>query len=94
LSYLEQYLASLSAEEDRNKHLICWVSYFLVSNRLKAKISTSPKLKDPITRSVFNNRGAVFKSAKEFSLFEGSVSIGKKVTMLEHLDVFNPPQFA
>ncbi|MEQ8265024.1 hypothetical protein [Pseudohaliea sp.] len=94
LAYLEKYLDALSAEEDRNKHLICWVSYFLVSNRLKKKIAVSPKLKDPVTRSVFNNRGALFKDASEFKLFEGSVKVGEKVTMLEHLDVFSPPKFA
>lgn len=94
VAYLEKYLESLAQEEDRNKHLICWVNYFLVSNRLKDKIGIKPKFKDPITRSVFNNRAALFKDAKDFKLFQSSVSIGKKVLMLEHLDVFDPPQFA
>lgn len=94
VTYLEGYLESLSKEEDRNKHLICWISYFLVSNGLKSKISISPKYKDPITRSVFNNRGALYKDATDFKLFEGAVAAGRRVSMVEHLDVFDPPQGA
>lgn len=93
VAYLEQYLKALSTEEERNKHLICWVSYFLVSNNLKKKITFKPKYKDPITRSVFSNQSLLFKDAKEFKLFEGAITAGKKVTMLEHLDIFNPPKF-
>lgn len=93
VAYLEKYLDTLSKEEDKNKHLICWVSYFLVSNGLKGKLASKPKFKDPITRSVFNNRAALFKDAKEFKLFQGSVAVGKQISMLEHLDVFDPPIF-
>lgn len=94
VAYLDEFLGALSQEEDKNKHLICWVSYFLVSNGLKDKLANKPKFKDPVTRSVFNNRAALFKDAKEFKLFQGSVAIGQQVSMLEHLDVFDPPKFA
>lgn len=94
IAFLERYLEILSKEEDRNKHLICWLSYFLVSNKLKSKIKIKPKLKNSLTRSVFNNRPMLFKEAKEFKLFEGSVSIGKTISMTEHLDVFDPPRFS
>ena len=47
--------------------------------------------KDPITRSIFSNRGYVFKDRTEFKLFVGSKTAAKKTTMLQHLEVFNPP---
>jgi hypothetical protein len=94
VAYLENYLRSLSDEEDRNKHLISWVSYFLVSNKLKDKLAFKPTFKDPVTRTVYNNHGHLFKDASDFKLFEGSVAVGKKVSMIEHLDVFDPPGFA
>lgn len=91
VAYLEKYLETLAQEEDRNKHLICWVSYFLVSNDLKSKLTVKPKFKDQITRTVFNNLPIIFKDAHEFKTFIGCKAIGKKVTMSEHLDIFDPP---
>ncbi|MEO2279512.1 RNA-directed DNA polymerase [Pseudoalteromonas pernae] len=92
VEYLEDYLITLSEEEERNKYLISWISYFLVSNGLDKLLSTKPKYKDPITRSILNNRGNVFKDCKEHKIFVGCKTIAKKVTMIEHLDVFNPPK--
>jgi hypothetical protein len=92
VEYLENYLQRLAKEEDRNKYLISWISYFLVSHDLVKLLSFKPKFKDPITRSIFNNRGAVFKGIKDFKLFVGCKAISKKVSMFEHLDVFDPPQ--
>jgi hypothetical protein len=92
LKYLESYLKKLSQDEERNKYLISWISYFLVSNGLDKAMSFKPKYKDPVTRSIFNNRGAIFKDCKEFKLFRGCKAVGKKVSMLEHLDIFNPPE--
>ncbi len=93
VEYLESYLKKLSMDEERNKYLISWISYFLVSNDLKKHLSFKPKFKDPITRSIFNNRSSVFVNCKDFKLFEGCRSISKKVSMIKHLDVFNPPRF-
>ena len=92
VEYLEQYLNSLSNEEQRNKYLISWISYFLVSNNLHKLLSFKPTYKDPITKSIFNNRGSIFNHCKEHKLFIGCRTISKKVTMLEYLDVFNPPK--
>lgn len=92
VEYLESYLQRLSKEEERNKYLISWISYFLVSHDLVKHLSFKPKFKDPITRSIFNNRGAVFKNCKDFKLFVGCKAIAKKVSMFEHLDVFDPPK--
>jgi len=91
VSYLEEYLKTLAEDEERNKYLVAWISYFFVSNNLVKHLSGKPKFKDAITRTVFNNRNAIFKDAKEFKLFEGSRSVGKRITMLEWLDVFDPP---
>jgi len=92
VEYLEDFLKKLSIDEERNKYLISWISYFLVSNGLVKHLSFKPKYKDPITRSIFGNRGHVFKSRKQFKLFIGSKSISKKVTMLQHLEVFSQPR--
>ncbi len=89
--HLESYLRELSKDEERNKYLIAWISYFLNSNDLKKHLTFAPKYKDPITRSVFNNRAVVFKSSKEFKIFVGCRDMAKRLSMLEHLDIFNPP---
>jgi hypothetical protein len=91
-SYLDTYLKRLSDDEPRNTYLISWIAYFLVSNNLKSKLTFSPRYRNPITRSVFNNRGAIFRDAAHFRLFEGSRTSGKARSMLSYLDVFNPPK--
>ncbi len=92
VEHMESFLLKLTAEENRNKYLISWVSYFLVSNGLDSRLTSKPKLSDPITKSILNNRGAVFKDAREFKLFTGCRSVAKRISMLKHLDVFNPPK--
>ena len=91
VEHMNDFLIKLTKEEERNKYLISWISYFLVSNDLEKYLSEKPKLKDPITRSILNNRGTIFKDSKDFKLFTGCKTISKKITMLEHLDIFNPP---
>lgn len=88
---MEEFLKKLSLEEERNKYLISWISYFLVSNGLEKLLTFKPKYKDPITRSIFSNRGNVFKDRTEFKLFVGSKTVAKRTTMLQLLEVFNPP---
>ncbi len=94
VAYLERYLKNLSEDEERNKYLISWISYFIISNNLKRHLAFKPKYKDLITRSVFNNRGLVFKGCADFEIFVSSLKTGRKVSMLGHLDIFNPPKFA
>lgn len=94
VKYLERYLANLSEDEERNKYLIAWIGYFLASNGLMKHLSKKPRYKDPITRSVFNNRGAIFRDCKEYKLFRGCQAAAKDISMLKHLDVFNPPKTA
>lgn len=91
LGYLKSYLLELSVDEERNKYLISWISYFVVSNGFQKTIGLTRKYKDPITRSIFSNRGSIFKNKREFKLFTGCKAIAKKVSMAKHLDVFDPP---
>ena len=92
LLYLEEFLRRISAEEERNKYLISWLLYFLVSNGFYGRLTTKPRFKDPVTRSIASNRAIVFSNAAEFKLFQGCKAAGRGVTMLQHLDVFNPPE--
>jgi len=92
VDHLESYLINLSSDEERNKYLISWIGYFLVSNGLEKMLSFKPKFKDTVTRSIFSNRGLLFKECKDFKLFVGCRNARKKVSMLKHLDVFNPPR--
>jgi len=92
LNHLDSFLKKLSIDEERNKFLISWISYFIVSNGFKTYIKFNPNFTDPITRSIFNNRGLLFKGNPDFKIFTGCKSMAKKVTMTEYLDVFNPPE--
>jgi hypothetical protein len=94
LRYLDEYLRRICKEEERNKYQISWLLYFLVSNDFYRQLATKPKLKDPITKSISSNRPIVFAKALDFKLFRGCKSVAQDVTMLQHLDVFNPPESA
>ena len=91
LDYLDKYLSKLSLEEERNKFLISWISYFVVSNGYKSDISFRPNYSDPITKSIFNNRNNLFTNKRDFKIFTGCRSMNRKVSMTKYLDVFNPP---
>ena len=92
VEYLESYLEMLAKEEGRNKYLISWIGYFLVSNDLIQLLSSKHKFKDPITKSIFENCGLVFKGVPDFTIFENCEIAAKRVSLFEHLDVFNPPR--
>jgi len=91
LTYLEEFLLRISSEEAHNKYLISWLLYFLVSNGLYEKLRLKPEFKDPITKSIASNRAVLFLNVSDFKLFLGCKSAGRKITMLEHLNVFSPP---
>lgn len=93
VNYLEEYLHKLSEDEHRNKYLISWIAYFLASNDLLKLLKVKPKLSDPIAKSSMSGRGRLFADAPDFKLIEGVKASGKRVSMFEHLDVFNPPKF-
>lgn len=92
IKYLEDYFLELSKDEIANRYLLSWLAYFFVSNDFKKKLSTKPKFKDPIVKTCFNNRSNIFNDEKSFKLFEGAKSVRKRMSLLEYLDVFNPPQ--
>lgn len=92
VSHLESYLHKLSKDEARNKYLIAWIAYFLSSNDLLKLLKLKPGFKDPIAKSSLSGRGSLFKDAPDFKLLEGVRSAGRRVSMFEHLDVFNPPK--
>lgn len=92
VSHLEAYLHKLSSDEARNKYLISWIGYFLASNGLLQLLKKKPKLKDPIANSSMTGRGGLFGDAPDFKLIEGVKMAGKRVSLFEHLDVFNPPK--
>lgn len=94
VSHLETYLHKLSDDEARNKYLISWIGYFLASNDLLKLLKRKPKFKDPIANSSMTGRGKLFSDAPEFKLIEGVKAAGKRVSLFEHLDVFNPPKHA
>jgi hypothetical protein len=91
VEYLVSYLRELSDDEERNKYLIARATYFFVSNGLKSSITFKPHFKDRITRALFHNRSAIFTDCPEHKIFGGCVAIGKKVTLLRHLEVLMPP---
>lgn len=94
LEYLEAYLGQLSRDEERNKYLISWIGYFLVSNNLVKHLKHKPALSDTITKSIFSNRPSVYKDCKEFKLFEGCRKAAGRISIFEYLDVFDPPHGA
>lgn len=94
VSHLEAYLHKLSGDEARNKYLISWIGYFLASNDLLKLLEKKPKFKDLIANSSMTGRGNLFGNAADFKLIEGVKTAGKRVSLFEHLDVFNPPQHA
>jgi hypothetical protein len=88
-AYLENYMATLLGDEDRNKYLISWLAYFLKSNGYNKKIAN--KFLDPIVKSVVNGKSSVFNGAKDFKIYRGIQNVSKEISLLEHLDIFNPP---
>jgi hypothetical protein len=89
--HLEGYLKKLAEDEERNKYLIAWIGYFLVSNKPNGAIGFKAKCRDPVTRSVIKNRGGIFRACPEFQLFIGCKKVSKNVSMLRHLEIFSPP---
>lgn len=92
VSHLEAYLEKLSGDESSNKYLISWIGYFLSSNDLLKLLKKKPRFKDPIANSSITGRGKLFRDAPDFKLIEGVKTAGKRLSLFEHLDVFNPPK--
>lgn len=92
--HLEAYLKRLALDEARNRYLISWIGYFLASNDLLKLLPQRPAFSDSITKSSITGRGKLFSDAADFKLIEGVKTAGARVSLFEHLDVFNPPKHA
>jgi len=92
IEYLDEYFSDLGNDEIGNRYLLSWLAYFFVSNDFKKRLKSKPNFKDPIVKTCYNNRSNLFNDASPFRLFEGARSVRKKMSLLEYLDVFNPPQ--
>jgi hypothetical protein len=88
--HLCDFLKRLMERESENRYLISWLFYFLRANGLDGQLSTGHKLTDPIVRATCTSRFTVFKSSKDFKVFQGVKTSAKRITMLKHLDVFKP----
>jgi Reverse transcriptase (RNA-dependent DNA polymerase) len=93
VAHLESYLETLGAtaqEESENRYLIMWIGYFLRANSLEKWMKEKYSFKDPVVRSVYTSRNGIFKNCTDFTIFEGVKTCCRRITMLEHLDVFKP----
>jgi hypothetical protein len=89
-SYLVEFLSRLLQKESENRYLIAWIYYFLRANDLDGSLGVGAKPSDPIVRSTCTSRFTEFKDCKDFRIFQGVKAASKKISMLEHLDVFKP----
>ena len=99
---LEELLSLLPCKE-KNQYLILWFGYFLVSNKIDQYLSSELKKflfpptkslfpptehEDSILMTIFENESYVFNECKEFNLFVECEKTAQKITMLEHLNIF------
>lgn len=92
IRYLEEYLSELVKDEERYKYLISWISYFFVSNSLSTSLDFGKECRNPIIKSVLAGRSLLFENCDDFSLFIEPKIVAKSMTLLDHLEVFNPPK--
>ncbi len=88
--HLDDYLMQLSQKESENRYLIAWICYFLRANDLERHITKKYKFQDPIVRATYTSRFRLFKVCKDFKVFQGVKLASKKMSLLQHLDVFKP----
>jgi len=88
--HLVRFLEPLCKRESENRYLIAWICYFLRANGLAGKLKAGGKWKfaDPITKAVYTSRFTVFKACRDFKVFQGVMTAAKRISMLEHLDIF------
>lgn len=88
--HLDDYLIQLAQKESENRYLIAWICYFLRANNLEKHLTKKYKFQDPIVRATYTSRFTLFKACKDFKVFEGVKLVSKKMSLLQHLDVFKP----
>ena len=89
--HLEEFLVELKSEEMNNRYLITCIIYFIRANSLESKLKDSSyQFTDPIVCATYNDKFTAFNEHEDFEIFSSVKTIAKKITMLEHLDVFKP----
>jgi Reverse transcriptase (RNA-dependent DNA polymerase) len=88
--HLDDYLLQLTKKESENRYLIAWICYFLHANDLEGHLTKKHNFKDPIVRAAYTSRFTLFGGCKDFKVFQGVKTASKKLSLLQHLDVFKP----
>lgn len=89
-AHLREYLTRLSKKEAENRYLIAWIYYFIRTNGLEKQVGHGFTFSDPIVRAIVSSRFTKFRHCKDFKIFAGVKGSGRRVSMLEHLDLFKP----
>jgi hypothetical protein len=90
IEHLEEFLQDLNQHEMNNRYLITWIIYFIKSNYLEDRLKGTYKFSDPIVCATHEDKFTIFDICQDFKIFSDVQIVAKKVTMLEHLDVFKP----
>jgi hypothetical protein len=94
VEHLENFLRELRSKETDHSYLISWIVYFIRSNNLepelKEKSDSFASFTNPIVKAIHEDLQTFFSDCNEFQLFSDVATVSQKVTLLEHLDVFNP----
>ena len=91
VEHLENFLEELRKKEFENSYLIFWIIYFIRSNKLEDKLRNSYDFKHPIVKAVYKDVLALdFGDYSDFKIFSNVENIANDVTLLQHLDVFDP----
>ena len=69
--HLDDHLLQLTQKESENRYLIAWICYFLRANDLEKHLTKKYKFQDPIVRATYTSRFTLFKSCKDFKVFQG-----------------------
>jgi hypothetical protein len=87
-TYLNRVLTELCKAPEDHVYLICWILYFLKSNRILPAAGTS--FQHPVLTSLGTNRATLFRGAPDFNLYRGVMTSRRATSLLSYLDVFRP----
>jgi hypothetical protein len=90
IEHLEDFLQELISRETDNSYLIFWIIYFIRSNGLEGKLKNPYTFTNPIVKAVHEDLLGCFEDCSDFTIFSAVNTVAQQVSLLEHLDVFNP----
>ena len=90
VEHLEDFLQKLTSREMDNSYLISWIIYFIRANNLEDKLKKPYNFTNPIVKAVHEDLFAPFSDCSDFKIFSPVNTVAAEVTLLKHLDVFNP----